>query len=176
MSRVHLAAVTCIALSAITLPHAGAAPAAYRGTLTLSRDGAGDAFNPAVVVDLDLASNKVAVRFDGFDPHRTRTGETAYLTRLAPGYIYDVGVVAADARGVPGPPLHVCKTFSFTSNRICHTPKLSPDAGRVAFGTAAGGGKVCKTDFGTKWADYVAARQPGSRATTTRNGCPMGGS
>jgi hypothetical protein len=158
MSRVHLIAVTCFLLGAPTPAPSSAAPAAYRGTLTLSRDGAGDPFNPAVVVDLDLASNKAVVRFDGFDPHRTRTGETAYLTRLAPGYIVDVGVVAADARGVPGPPLYVCRTFSFTSNRSCHAPKLSPDAQRIAFGTAAGGGKVCKNYYGTKWADYVVVR------------------
>src|SRR2546423_7621891 len=158
MSRIHRAAATCIVLAALVSAPGAAAPPAWRGTLTLSRDGAGDPFDPAVVVDLDLASNKAVVRFDGFDPHRTRNGETAYLTPLAAGYIRDVGVVTADARGVPGAPIHVCKTFSFTSNRICHTPKLSPDAQRVAFGTAAGGGKVCKNDFGTRWADYVVVR------------------
>jgi len=125
---------------------ATATPAGYRGTLTLARDGANDAFNPAVIVDLDLTSDKLVVRFDGFDAHRTRSGETAF------------GVVAADARGVPGPPLYVCKSFSFTSNRICHTPKLSPDGRLVAFGTAAGGGTLCKNDYGTKWADYVIVR------------------
>ena len=135
--------------------HAHGAAPDYRGTLTLARDGANDPFSPRVIVDLDLASDKLVVRFDGFDPHRTRMGETAYITRLAAGYIADYGVVTADARGIPGAPLYVCKSFSFSSNRICHTPKLSPDGQRVAFGTAAGGGKVCKNDYGTRWADYV---------------------
>jgi WD40 repeat protein len=130
----------------------------YSGTLTLARDGSNDPFDPAVVVDLDLASNKITVRFDGFDAHRTSAGETAYITRLTAGYIADYGVVAATAKGVPGAPLHVCKSFSFGSNRICHTPTLSPDGQRVAFGTAAGGGSVCKNDYGTAWADYVVVK------------------
>ena len=149
-----------VALFVLLLGGGGVATAAsgYRGTLTLARDSANDRFNPATIVDLDLASDKATVRFDGFDPHRTRTGETAFLTRLAAGTIADYGVVAADARGVPGAPLYVCRSFSFTSNRICHTPKLSPDGQRVAFGTAAGGGKLCKNDYKTAWADYVVVR------------------
>ena len=167
MSRTHpyhrghiviYAAVACIAALLVCGGDTAAAPVGYRGTLTLARDGANDPFNPTVIVDLDLAPNKLEVRFDGFDPHRTRTGETAFITRLAAGYIADDGVVAADVRGVPGAPLHVCKSFSFTSNRIRHTPKLSPDGRLVAFGTAAGGGSVCKNDYGTRWADYVVVR------------------
>jgi dipeptidyl aminopeptidase/acylaminoacyl peptidase len=155
MSRVMRTMSACVAFAVAS---AAAAPPAYRGTLTLARDGAGDAFNPAVIVDLDLASNKAVMRFEGFDATRTHSGETAYLSRLAPGYTFDVGVVAADARGVPGAPLYVCKTFTFNLNRVCHTPKLSPDGQRVAFGTAAGGGKVCKNDFGTRFGDYVIVR------------------
>lgn len=130
----------------------------YRGTLTFARDGAGDPFDPQVIVDLDLGTDQLAVRFDGFDPHRTRTGETAFLQRLTPGYVADYGVVAADARGVPGPPLYVCKSFSFGANRICHAPRLSPNGQLVAFGTAAGGGSVCADQYGTRWADYIIVR------------------
>jgi hypothetical protein len=154
----HVAVFCIAALLMCDGHHAYAASPDYRGTLTLARDGANDPFSPRVVVDLDLASDKLVVRFDGFDPQRARTGETAYITRLAAGYIADYGIVTADARGIPGAPLYVCKSFSFSSNRICHTPKLSPDAQRVAFGTAAGGGKVCKNDYGTKWADYVVVK------------------
>ena len=157
MRRAVVVGLACLGLLLATVRATGA-QGSYRGTLTVAREGSGDPFNPAVVVDLDLASNKTVVRFDGFDPHRTRTGETAYLMRLAAGPITDVGVVAADARGVPGAPLFVCKTFSFTSNRICHTPRLSPDGQRVAFGTAAGGGQLCKNNYGTRWADYVVVR------------------
>lgn len=128
---------------------------AFRGTLTLARPGSDDPFRPQEIVDLDLATNRVTTRFQGFDPHQSRGGETAYLSRLTGGTIADFGVVAADARGVPGRPLHVCKSFSFSSNRICHTPRLSPDGRLVAFGTAAGGGSVCKTEYGVRWADYV---------------------
>jgi hypothetical protein len=158
--RIIATAVVCIVSASMVASavSAGAAPAEYRGTLTLARDGANDPFSPRVVVDLDLASGRLEVRFDGFDPHRTRSGETAYITRLAAGYIADYGVVAADARGVPGAPLYVCKSFSFTSNRICHTPKLSPNGQLVAFGTAAGGGKLCKNDYNVAWADYVVVR------------------
>jgi Tol biopolymer transport system component len=59
---------------------------------------------------------------------------------------------------VPGAPLFVCKMFSFLSNRICHAPKLSPDARLVAFGTADTGGKLCQTPYGLFWADYVVVR------------------
>jgi hypothetical protein len=134
-------------------------PPSYRGTLTLARDGSNDPFDPQVIVDLDLASDRLTVRFDGFDPHRSGSGETAFISRLAAGYVADYGIVAADARGVPGAPLFVCKSFSFNLNRICHTPKLSPNGRLVAFGTAAGGGSVCKNDYGTVWADYVIVRE-----------------
>ena len=157
--RARIAIVTAaVCLASLLACGDGTAAPPYRGTLTLARDGANDPFNPAVIVDLDLASNKLEVRFDGFDPDRTRTGETAYITRLAAGAVADYAIVAADARGVPGPPLYVCKSFSFNLNRICHTPKLSPDGRLVAFGTAAGGGNLCKNDYGTKWADYVVVR------------------
>ena len=145
----------CIAALLACVSGSAQAAGGYRGTLTLARDGANDPFSPRVIVDLDLAADKLAVRSDGFDVHRTRSGETAYITRLTEGYIADYGIVAADARGVPGGPLYVCKRFSFSSNRICHSPKLSPDGRRVAFGTAAGGGKLCKNDYRIAWADYV---------------------
>ena len=153
------ATVVCIAAWLVCASTAWSVGANYSGTLTLARDGANDPFSPRVIVDLDLASNKVTVRFDGFDPQRTRTGEFAYITRLTQGYIADYGVVTADTRGVPSAPLYVCSRFSFNSNRICHTPKLAPDGQRVAFGTAAGGGTVCKDAYGTKWADYVVVEQ-----------------
>ena len=158
LGRLRVASYTTILAMASWLACAGTARPAgqnYSGTLTLARDGANDPFAPRVIVDLDLASNKLEVRFDGFDPQRTRTGEFAYITRLTQGYIADYGVVTADARGVPSAPLYVCSRFSFNSNRICHTPKLSPDGQRVAFGTAASGGRVCKDAYGTRWADYV---------------------
>jgi Tol biopolymer transport system component len=105
-----------------------------------------------------LATDRLTVRFDGFDAHRTRTGETAFLSRLTAGYVSDFGVVVADARGVPGPPLYVCKSFSFNLNRICHTPRLSPDGRLIAFGAATGGGKLCKDSYGTAFGYYVMVR------------------
>jgi hypothetical protein len=153
------AAVVSVAACLVCSGTAWPAGGSYSGTLTLARDGANDPFSPRVIVDLDLASNKLMVRFDGFDAQRTRTGEFAYITRLTQGYVADYGVVTADARGVPSAPVYVCSRFSFSSNRICHTPKLSPDGQRVAFGTAAGGGKLCKDSYGTRWADYVVVDQ-----------------
>jgi hypothetical protein len=134
------------------------APGGYRGTLTLARDGAGEVFSAAAIIDVDLATNAVTARFDGFDPQRTAAGETAYITRLGEAYVGDAGVVVADRRGVPGAPLFVCRMFSHTSNRVCHTPKLSPDAKLVAFGIADGGGKLCQTPYGLFFGDYVVVR------------------
>jgi WD40 repeat protein len=137
------------------LPTAPGPGSEYRGTLTFARDGSGDPFSPQLVVDYDLSTEKLAVRFNGFDAQRTATGESAFLQRLTGGYIADYGVVAADARGVPSAPVFVCRSYSFSSNRICHTPKLSPDGKLVAFGAAGGGGSVCKNGYDMFWADYV---------------------
>lgn len=124
------------------------------GTLTLARSELAIDY-PNDVVEFDLASGRSALRFEGFDPHRVPTGETAYLAPLQ-GASDDVAVVVADARNVPGAPVYVCAGFIHSVNRICHTPRLSPNVRLVAFGTAAGGGSVCRDSYwGTYFADYV---------------------
>jgi hypothetical protein len=136
-----------------------AAPATgFQGTLTLARGVVNSVYDPEEIVDLDLASSRVTPRFNGIDPHRTSSGEIAFLARLEPGFVADRGVVVADAQGATGSPLFLCIDFSMSSNRICHSPRLSPDKQRVAFGTAAGGGSVCKDNYDMYWADYVVVR------------------
>jgi hypothetical protein len=113
---------------------------------------------PGEVVDHDLESGTSTLRFTGLEPHRVPTGETAYLARLEAGAVADFGVVVADARGIPGEPLYVCESFSLRINRICHSPRLSPDRQLVAFGANATGGSVCKDEYGVYYASYVVVR------------------
>ena len=137
-------------------PDTSAAHAAptYRGVVTFATTGNGDPFHPAVVQDLDLASGQLTVRFDGLDATRTRSGEMAFVQRLAPGAYADHGVVVVDTRGVPGAPVFVCKGFSFSTNRTCAVPKLSPNTELVAFVTV-GSGTVCDGSYGMKWGSFV---------------------
>ena len=134
-------------------PTAPAAPT-YRGMITFATTGNGDPFHPAIVQDLDLASGQLTVRFDGLDATRTRSGEMAFVQRLAPGVYADHGVVVVDARGVPGAPVFVCKGFRVSDNRTCAVPKLSPNSGLVAFVTV-GSGTVCDGGYGMKWGSFV---------------------
>jgi hypothetical protein len=126
----------------------------YRGTITFATTGNGDPFHPSVVQDFDLATGQYTVRFDGLDATRTRSGELAFLQRLAPGVYADHGVVVVDARGVPGAPLFVCNKFRASDNRTCATPKLSPNGRLVAFVTV-GSGTVCDGGYGMKWGNFV---------------------
>jgi len=126
----------------------------YRGVVTFATTGNGDPFHPAMVQDLDLASGQLTVRFDGFDATRTRSGEMAFVQRLAPGAYADHGVVVVDPRGVPGAPVFVFKRFRFSDNRTCAVPKLSPNSGLVAFVTD-GSGTVCDGGYGMKWGSFV---------------------
>jgi hypothetical protein len=137
-----------------------AAPAPYRGTLTFAR---GSVIGPDSVVDVDVGSTQVAGRFDGWDSARTATGETAYITRVGGGLFGDAGVAVADARGVPGAPVYICKSYNWSSNHICHTPKLSPDGKLVAFGIVDGGGKLCRDNYGMLWGSYVVVRDRSGR-------------
>ena len=141
---------------AIREPHASAAHAAptYHGVVTFATTGNGDPFHPGVVQDLDLASGQLTVRFDGLDATRTRSGEMAFVQRLAPGTYADHGVVVVDGRGVPGAPVFVCKGFRFSDNRTCAVPKLSPNSSLVAFVTV-GSGTVCDGGYGMKWGSFV---------------------
>ena len=141
---------------AIREPDASAAHAAptYHGVVTFATTGNGDPFHPGVVQDLDLASGQLTVRFDGLDATRTRSGEMAFVQRLAPGTYADHGVVVVDGRGVPGAPVFVCKGFRFSDNRTCAVPKLSPNSGLVAFVTV-GSGTVCDGGYGMKWGSFV---------------------
>ena len=145
--------VVRLAMSEPDTREAHAAPT-YSGVVTFATTGNGDPFHPAVVQDLDLASGQLTVRFDGLDATRTRSGEMAFVQRLAPGVFADHGVVVVDARGVPGAPVFVCKGFNVSSNRTCAVPKLSPNTELVAFVTA-GSGTVCDGSYGMKWGSFV---------------------
>jgi len=140
-SAIALTTLVAAAASA-TQPGSTALPTGYRGTLTFAREGPGFP-GPSLIVDYDLQSRTSATRFDGIDPFRASTGETAFLARLEPWHFGDHGVVVADAGGVTAAPLYVCEDFNFNSNAICRTPKLSPDRLHVAFAARRGGGNVC---------------------------------
>jgi len=144
-----LAVAGAIRLFGAATPGAGPARTApaYRGTLSFSTPGNGDPWGPAIVQDLDVASGAMTVRFNGLDATRGRTGEMAFVQRLANGYYADHGIVVADARDVPGAPVHVCKEFNWSSNRVCGSPRLSADGRFVAY-AAASEGSVCKNNYG----------------------------
>jgi len=99
----------------------------YRGVVTFATTGNGDPFHPAMVQDLDLASGQLTVRFDGLDATRTRSGEMAFVQRLAPGAYADHGVVVVDPRGVPGAPV-----FARGSTFLTTEPASSPSSRRTA--------------------------------------------
>ena len=126
----------------------------YRGVLTFATTGNGDPFHAAMVQDLDLTSGQMSVRFNGLDASRSRNGEIAFLSRLAGGVYGDHGVVVADTRGVPGPPLYLCRQFNSVDNRVCGSPKVSPDGRLVAF-TTRGSGTYCKGSYGMMWGDFI---------------------
>jgi len=126
----------------------------YRGVITFATTGNGDPFHPGVVQDLDLATGQFTVRFDGLDASRTRSGELAFVQRLAPGTYADHGIVVVDSRGVPGAPVFVCRGFRFSDNRTCAVPKLAPNTRLVAFVTV-GSGAVCDGGYGMKWGSFV---------------------
>jgi len=106
--------------------NAGEAPN-YRGVITFATTGNGDPFHPGVVQDLDLATGALTVRFDGLDASRTRSGELAFVQRLAPGIYADHGIVVVDARGVPGAPVFLCKAHLSPANAIgSRTPRSGP--------------------------------------------------
>jgi hypothetical protein len=132
-------------------------PSGLRGTITLAK-ATTVANGPDLVVDVDLASGRVTQGLNGLDPHRSPTGETAFLARLEAGAFANHAVVVADARGVPGVPLYLCEEYSYTSSRNCHTPRLSPNRQLVAFGTAGTGGNLCQSAPDFFWADYVVIR------------------
>ena len=127
----------------------------YEGVLTFATPGNGDPFSPTIIQDYDIATGGLTVRFDGVDPSQAKGGEVAYITRLTGGWMADHGVVVADARGVPGAPVFVCKGFNWIDNQSCHTPKLSPDKQRVAYVSRGGWGKICRDGYGMYWSDFV---------------------
>jgi WD40 repeat protein len=151
-----VAGVLCTAAVLRLASPSAASPArsTYRGVLTFATTGNGDPFHPGVVQDFDLTSGDFAVRFDGLDPARTTTGETAFIQRLGAGTYADHAVIVADARGVPGPPLYRCREFRWSDNRVCSTPKLAPDGRLVAFVTV-GSGTVCKGNYDMMWGSFV---------------------
>jgi hypothetical protein len=143
------------AASPVALAGTSGKSGSYRGVLTFATPGNGDPFAPGVVEELDLESGEFSVKFDGLDPSRSRTGEVAFLSRLAPGFYADHAIVVADSRGVPGPQLFVCKHYSYSSERSCGSPKLAGDGRRVAFASRGGGGSLCTNNYGMKWGDFV---------------------
>lgn len=130
----------------------------YRGVLTFSTPANGDPFAPGVVEELDLESGDASVKFDGRDATRSRTGETAFVARLASGYYADHGIVVADGRGLPGAPLFVCKRYNWNSERSCGVPKVADGGRLVAFARRGDGGSLCTNNFGMKWGDFVVVR------------------
>jgi hypothetical protein len=58
----------------------------YRGVVTFATPGNGDPFSPTTIQDFDLETGELTVRFDGLDASQAKSGETAYLSRMAPGY------------------------------------------------------------------------------------------
>ncbi|HUQ83159.1 MAG TPA: hypothetical protein VM076_18550 [Gemmatimonadaceae bacterium] len=159
-SRGHDRPTVSDAQAAGTIASAGtiSKSSSYRGVLTFATPGNGDPFAPGVIEELDLESGEISVKFDGLDPSRSRTGEVAFVSRLAPGLYADHAIVVADSRGVPGPQLFVCKRYSYNNDRHCGSPKLSGDGRRVAFTTRGGGGSVCENNYRMKWGDYVVVR------------------
>jgi hypothetical protein len=151
----HLPRIALALACAAASLYAVIVPPSYSGVLTFSTSGAGDVFHPNMVQDLDLSTNALAVRFTGLDATRARSGETAYLQRLSGGLYADHGVVVADAQGVPGAPVFVCKQFQWSTNRVCSSPKVTSDGRRVAFVSISGGGSVCKDGYGMFWAGFV---------------------
>src|SRR5262249_25243063 len=127
----------------------------YKGTLTFATTGPGDPFGPVIVQDFDLGNGSLTVRFSGVDASRTPAGETSYLTPLGGGYYADFAVVVANARGVPGAPLFVCRQYHYATASTCAAPKVSPDGKLVAVRSTGGGGKVCKGSYDMYWSDYV---------------------
>jgi hypothetical protein len=164
----------------------------YRGVLTFATTGNGDPFHPAMVQDLDLTSGQMSVRFNGLDATRASNGEIAFLSRMSGGFYATHGVVVADARGVPGQPLFICKEFNSTDNRSCSAPKLSPNGALVAFATR-GSGTYCKGNYDMYWGDFIvvvdrrgnqiasfegyadAAWQPNGRLLLMGSACRSGG-
>jgi WD40 repeat protein len=163
----HARSLLCIA-ALLACARSDAAPGGgYRGTITFAR---GSVVGPETVVDLDVATDGVVGRFGGWDPQRTPSGESAYVSRVGGGYFGDAAVVAADARGVPGPALWICKSYNWSSNHVCHTPKLAPDGKLVAFGVVGGGGKVCRDQYGMFFADHVVVRDRAGRDVASFEG------
>jgi Tol biopolymer transport system component len=154
--KIRIGFLTLATLVAVAGADASAQPSTptYQGVLTFATTGNGDPFHPTIVQDLDLASGQLTVRFDGLDATRSRSGELAFLQRLAPGVYADHGVVVVDARGVPGAPVFICKSFRVSDNRTCAAPKLAPSGRLVAF-VAVGSGTVCDGGYGMKWGSFV---------------------
>ncbi|AHG87851.1 WD40-like beta Propeller containing protein [Gemmatirosa kalamazoonensis] len=140
-----------------SLRAANTAPS-YSGVLTFSSPGNGDPFHPATILDMDLATGDVTVRFNGLDGSVARSGETAFLQRVGGGLYADHAVVVADARGVPGPPLFVCREFRWSDNRVCRTPKVAPNGRLVAFSAMGGGGTVCRDNYDMYFGSFVIVR------------------
>jgi hypothetical protein len=131
------------------------------GTITFATNEA-DYWYPTHVVSFDLATDGITTLFQGIDPHRTKTGETAYMAYIGGDYTdssASYGVTVADARGVPGPAIYITEGYGFNGDENCQTPRLSPYGDRVAFGIVGGGGQYCVDGYGMYWSSFVVVRE-----------------
>lgn len=141
-------------------PGTGGSHVYTHGTITFATNQA-DVWYPTHVVSLDLATDRITTLFQGIDPQRTPTGETAFMAYIGGDYVVadaSYAVTVADARGVPGPPVYVTQGYGFNGDENCQTPRLSPHGDRVAFSIVGGGGQYCVDRWGMYWTSFVVVR------------------
>lgn len=88
----------------------------FRGTLTFKEE-----WNSGAIVDVDLASGRVASRFEGADPHRAANGKTIFVNRQG-------ALVIANRAGVTAATIPVAEKDGRPGQ-----PVLSPDGEKIAY-------------------------------------------
>src|SRR5262249_36145220 len=92
MPRIAPAVAFAMAILTFCDRPSAAAPAPYRGTITFARDSI---IGPDSIIDLDLASNELVGRFDGWDPQELQLD-------LEPPLPHAQDLARRQARGVRG--------------------------------------------------------------------------